>query len=113
MIEKLSAIHPLLPPFVGVLALLVGAIIVDLIAKRVVVAAVRAIARRSEVTWDDALVSHKVFDRLVQVVPALIMYIGVPFVPGLPEAAARLIRNVSMGYMVLNWWLISSTLQMP
>ena len=101
MIEKLSAIHPLLPPFAGVLALLVGAIIVDLIAKRVVVAAVRAIARRSELTWDDALVSHKVFDRLVQVVPALIMYIGVPFVPGLPEAAARLIRNVSMGYMVL------------
>ena len=34
MFEQLGSIHPLLPPVVGVLALLAGAVIINLIAKR-------------------------------------------------------------------------------
>ncbi len=101
MFEQMNAIHPLLPPAAGLLALLAGAVIIDLIVKRVLVRSVRAIARRSSATWDDALVTHNVFGRLVQVVPALIVFAGVPFVPGLPEGGVLLIRNVAMGYTVL------------
>jgi miniconductance mechanosensitive channel len=101
MFEQLGTIHPLLPPGVGLLALLAGAIVINLIAKRILVGTVRAFAKRSSVTWDDALVTHNVVGRLVQVVPALIVFVGVPFVPGLPEGGAQLIRNVAMGYMVL------------
>ena len=101
MFEQLGSIHPLLPPVVGVLALLVGAVVIDLIAKRVLVRTVRAFAKRSSVTWDDALIAHNVFGRLVQVVPALIVYFGVLFVPGLPEGVVQLMRNVAMGYVVL------------
>jgi miniconductance mechanosensitive channel len=101
MFEQLDTIHPLLPPGVGLLLLLAGAVIVDLIAKHVLVGTVRAIAKRSSVTWDDALVTHNVFGRLVQVVPALIVFGGVQFIPGLPEGGAQLMRNVAMGYMVL------------
>ena len=101
MFEQLDTIHSLLPPGVGLLLLLAGAVIVDLIAKHVLVGMVRAIAKRSSVTWDDALVTHNVFGRLVQVVPALIVFGGVQFIPGLPEGGAQLMRNVAMGYMVL------------
>ena len=101
MLEQLGAIHPLLPPAAGLLALLVLAVIIDLIVKQVLVRTARALARRSSVTWDDALVSHNVFGRLVQVIPALIIYVGVPFVPALPEGGTQLILNVAMGYMVL------------
>jgi miniconductance mechanosensitive channel len=101
MFEQLDAIHPLLPPAAGLLALLVGAIIINLIAKQILVRSVRAVARRSSATWDDALVKHNVFGRLVQVVPAVIVFVGVPFVPGLPEDGSQLIRNVAMGYTVL------------
>ncbi len=101
MFEQLGSIHPLLPPVVGVLALLAGAVIIDLIAKRLLVGTVRAFAKRSSFTWDDALVTHNVFGRLVQVVPALIVFVGAPFVPGLPEGVVQLMRNVAMGYMVL------------
>ena len=80
MFEKLSLIHSLLPPVAGVLALFVGAVIVDLVAKRLLVGSVRAFAKRSSRTWDDALVEHNVFGRLVQVLPALIIYVGVTFV---------------------------------
>jgi miniconductance mechanosensitive channel len=34
-------------------------------------------------------------------VPALIVFVGVPFVPGLPEGGTQVLRNVAMGYMVL------------
>ena len=101
MFEQLGNIHPLLPPAADLLALLVAAIIVDLVVKQVLIKAVRALARRSSATWDDALVSHNVFGRLVQVVPALIVLIGLPFVAGLPEQGVQLIRSVTLGYMVL------------
>ena len=101
MFEQLGSIHPLLPPVVGTLALLAGAAIINLIAKRLLVGTVRAFAKRSKFTWDDALVTHNVFGRLVQVVPALIVFVGVLFVPGLPDGVVQLMRNVAMGYMVL------------
>ena len=101
MLEKLGTIHILLPLGTGLLVLLAGAVIINLIVKQVLVRAVRAFAKRSSITWDDTLVTHNVFGRLAQVVPALIVFAGVPFIPDLPEGGAQLIRNVAMGYMVL------------
>ncbi len=107
MLEELAEIHPLLPPVAGLLALIVAAIFIDLIAKKVLVGTARAIAKRSSVTWDDALVEHNVFGRFVQVVPALIVFVGAPFIPGLQEGLVPLIRNVAMGYMV---WALTLSL---
>lgn len=101
MIEKLASIHELLPPVVGILVLLAGALVVDLIATRILVALVRSFASRSSASWDDVLVSHRVFDRLALVLPALIVYIGIAFVPGLAATLVELIRNVAMGFIVL------------
>ena len=99
--EKLSAIHPLLPTSVGLLGLIIAAVIADIIIKRIVVATVRTVAKRSKATWDDALIEHNVVGRIVQLVPAFIIYTGVALVPDLPEYAAKLIRNIAMGYVVL------------
>ncbi|MGB5212012.1 MAG: mechanosensitive ion channel domain-containing protein [Gammaproteobacteria bacterium] len=101
MFEQLGTIHALLPPAAGLLALIAAAVIIDLIVKHVLIRAVRAFAKRSRATWDDALVAHNVFSRLVQLVPALIVFLGAPFIPDLPEGGVQLIRNVAMGYMVL------------
>ncbi|HKL64392.1 MAG TPA: mechanosensitive ion channel domain-containing protein [Woeseiaceae bacterium] len=101
MIEQLEAIHPLAPPVLGLVLLLVVALVVDLVAKRVLVSAARRLAARSRVTWDDALVAHNVFGRLAQVLPALVVFLAIPFIPGLPETVVRLARNVATGYMVL------------
>jgi miniconductance mechanosensitive channel len=90
-----------LPPVTSALALLIAAIIVDLLVKNIVVKTVRAVAKKSRVTWDDALIRHKVFGRLAQIVPGLIVFSGVPFIPGLPDGLVHLTRNVAIGYMVL------------
>jgi len=111
MLDRLETIHPLLPPVAGLLVLLVAAIVADLIVKRILVASVRVMATRSGSTWDDALVEYNVFGRLAQVVPALIIFVSVPFVAGLPEGIVQLVRNVSLGYMVLMLTLaLTSTL---
>ena len=101
MLEQLSSIHPYLPTVAGLLALLVGAVLIDLVAKRVLTGVVRALAERSRATWDDTLVEHNVFGRLVQVLPALVVFAGIPFVPGLQDSLVQLIRNVAMGYLAL------------
>ena len=110
MIDELTKFHPLAPAAAGLLALLLGAIVVDLVAKRLLVRMVRAFSRRSSATWDDALVSHNVFGRLAKVFPALIVYVGVQFVPDLPDGGVQLLRNVAMGYMVLTLTLALSSL---
>ncbi len=99
--EQLSGINTLLPPAAGLSILVVVAIIAHLVVKYALVRAVRAFADRSSVTWDDALVSHNVLGRLVQVLPALIVFIGTPLVPDLPDSGVTLIRNITMGYIVL------------
>ena len=101
MLDQLSSIHPLLPAIAGSLILMLLAIVADLGAKRLLLAAVRVVATRTRSEWDDALVEHKVFDRLAQIVPAIIVYAGIELVSGWPEAGQALVRNVASAYMIL------------
>ncbi len=101
MLNQLTSIHPLLPAVAGMVLLLIVAFISDLLAKRVLLSAVRVFASRTAITWDDTLVKHKVFDRLAQLVPAMVIFAGIIFVPNLAEQVDQLVRNVATGYMVL------------
>jgi len=101
MLEQLNELHPLLPGIAGMSALLTGAIVVDLVLKAIVQRIVKTIAKHSDVVWDDIIVHHNVVGRFVQVVPALIIYVGVNFVPGLTDSVITLTRNIAMAWMVL------------
>ncbi len=101
MPEIFSDLHPLVLTTAASAGLLLLAVIVDVVAKRIVLKTVRTIARRSKTRWDDELVEHNVFGRLVHLIPALVIFLGVTFVPGLPEDLTKLVRNVATGYMVL------------
>lgn len=101
MLDQLSSTYPLLFTIAGSLLLLLIAILADLGAKRLLLTAVRLIAARTRSEWDDALVEQKVFDRLAQVVPAIILYAGIELVSGWPEAGQALVRNVASAYMIL------------
>jgi len=101
MLDQLSSIHPLLPVVAGSLILLLVAILADLVAKRLLLVAIRAVATRTRSDWDDALVEHKVFGRLAHIIPAIIVYSGIELVPGLREADVVIVRNVAGAYMIL------------
>ncbi len=101
MLEQMSNMHPLVVPVLGFLGLILVAIVVDLVAIRVLTSAARAFARRSRTTWDDALVSNNVIGRSVQILPAMIVYSGVGFLPDMPDSFIALFQNVAMGYIIL------------
>jgi len=101
MLEQLADIHPLLPTIAGSVALLLVAIFADLVAKRLLLAVVRAAVTRTQSIWDDALLEHNVFGRLAQIVPVFIISYGIVLVPDIGEPAEKVVRNVAGAYMVL------------
>ena len=101
MLEQLASIHPLLPAVAGSLILLLVAVLADLVAKRLLLVLVRMAVTRTRFAWDDALVAHKVFARLAQIVPAIIIYVGIGLVPDYPDAVEQVVRNVVRAYMIL------------
>jgi miniconductance mechanosensitive channel len=101
MLEQLATIHPVLPAIAGGLALLVVAVLADLVAKRLLLVLVRAVVGRTALKWDDALVDHKVFDRLAQIVPAIVIYAGIGLVPDIADSVEQVVRNVASAYMAV------------
>jgi len=101
MFEQLSTVHPILPAVAGSLALLLIAILADLVAKRMLLRVVRAAVTRSRFSWDDALVEQNVFGRLAQIVPAFIVFYGIGLVPDISEPVEQVVRNVASAYMIL------------
>ncbi|MGB5345859.1 MAG: mechanosensitive ion channel family protein [Woeseia sp.] len=99
--ENLSAIHPALPALSGIAGLLLLALVAHLIARFVLLRIINGITQRTVTTWDDALVHNRVFGRTAQVVPALILFTGLPFVPDLAGPLFTLLRNIALAYMVL------------
>ena len=101
MFEQLDAIHPMLDQAAGIVLLLAGALLTNFLTRRVLLRGVRAIVKRTRLTWDDALTDHNVFGRLSQIAPALVIYFGIRFTPDVQEGVEQLLRNVAAGYMVL------------
>lgn len=85
-----------------VLAIVVAtAFAAHVLARRVMVSAMRKLAQRTSVKWDDLLISNKVFARLAGIAPAVVVYAwaGLLF-PDASESEA-LTRNLALAYMIL------------
>lgn len=56
------------------------AIVAYMIVKRVVIRTVNIIIRRSKATWDDSFIEFKVFEKIAQLVPIMILDLLVPII---------------------------------
>lgn len=101
MLERLASIHAYLPTAAGLMALLVAAVLLDLIVKRVLLRIARALIRRNQVTWDEELVRHNVLGRLSQVVPAIVVLLGIEPVPLISDSLVTVVQNVTIAYLIL------------
>ena len=95
------AAHPAAAMVLGFSALAIVAYIGNTIAKRRILALVLLVVKRSQSGWDDVLHRHRVFQRLVHLVPAVIVYFGISLVPGLSDGLVSLTQRVSAGFMVV------------
>jgi|APLak6261672214_1056088.scaffolds.fasta_scaffold00181_7 miniconductance mechanosensitive channel len=85
----------------GLVALLFLAWAANFLAKRVIVRAVTAVVRRTNVQWDDALVDAGVFTRLSHLVPALVIRAFGNGVLGDSPAAERWLENFVTIYLLV------------
>ena len=84
-----------------ILIILVLSYLVNIIAKRVILAGVSKLIKSSSSSWDDMFLKNKVFKRLSHVAPALVIYLLIPL--AFPDSTffVSLLRNGAIIYMVI------------
>jgi miniconductance mechanosensitive channel len=101
MAEYLESLHVDLPNYGAVLALFLAAFIAYFFTSRVVLVALRSLARRTSQTWDDALINNKVGQRITQLVPAFVIYEGIDLLPDISTEVGEIVRNLTSAYMIM------------
>jgi miniconductance mechanosensitive channel len=90
--------HPELQTLVASVALICAAWLANWVVKRILVRGLYKALRHAR---DAQLQDFGIIRRLSNIVPALVLSVGVNAVPGLPEAAVTVVRNVCGGFIVL------------
>jgi len=97
--------HELVGQLGGLLAISLAAILADRITKRILLATIARIVRRTTFTWDDVLQKHRVFERLAHIAPGFAIYYGIQVVPDIGAVLTNLIRQTALASMVLTGML--------
>jgi len=95
------AATPWLETTVFLAALVVVAFLADLVTRRILLRFIIKAVSTTPNHYGTALLDRGVISRLAHVVPALVIYAGILYVPGLPDGLVTVIRNVANGYMIL------------
>lgn len=92
---------PRLETTIYLLGLMALAVIADWVTKRVLLRMIGRAVAASPTRYDDALLGRGVISRLAHVVPALVIFLGIPHVPGIADPLVTVVRNVANAYMIL------------
>lgn len=97
--DKFALVLRSLSVFV-IIALVSG--IVDYVFRRIVVAIVTRIIKRTKNQYDDIILERKVFDKLAHVAPALVVYVLIPF--AIPELIKTIVflQDICFVWIALN-----------
>ena len=101
MAEYLQSFDIDLPNYAAVGALLLAAWLAYFLASRVLLVALRSLAKRSAQTWDDALINNRVGQRLTQLLPAFVIYVGIDLLPNISTDVEEFVHNLTSAYMIV------------
>ena len=76
------------------------AFLADFVVKRIIVATIAGIVRRSKNDWDDIFVERKVFNRLAHLAPAIVVFYALDYIFEAPNLV-NFLGNVTQAYMVI------------
>ncbi|MEZ2744150.1 mechanosensitive ion channel family protein [Halopseudomonas bauzanensis] len=93
--------YPQLYTLLALTALILGAWIANWIVKRILIRGLMHLLRATPVGNDQALHDSNVISRLANIVPALILSIGIGLIPGLSETLITIVRNVCGAFIIL------------
>ncbi|ROL68127.1 mechanosensitive ion channel protein MscS [Pseudomonas protegens] len=102
--------HPLLHAGIGLALLLVVALVLGRVARYLVLHAVRLLGRQPALHWLNDLRHNKVFHRLAQMTPSLVIQFGLHLVPELSKTSLLFLGNLAMAFTILFQLLALSAL---
>ncbi|WP_337154027.1 mechanosensitive ion channel family protein [Pseudomonas protegens] len=102
--------HPLLHAGIGLALLLVVALLVGRVARYLVLHAVKLLGRQPTLHWLNDLRHNKVFHRLAQMTPSLVIQFGLHLVPELSKTSLLFLGNLAMAFTILFQLLALSAL---
>ncbi|SED14608.1 miniconductance mechanosensitive channel [Pseudomonas saponiphila] len=102
--------HPLLHAGIGLTLLLVVALVLGRVARYLVLHAIRLLGRQPSLHWLNDLRRNKVFHRLAQMTPSLVIQFGLHLVPELSKTSLLFLGNLAMAFTILFQLLALSAL---
>lgn len=93
--------HPLLHSGLGLMVLLVIALVLGRAARYLILHAVKLLGRQPALYWLNDLRHNKVFQRLAQMTPSLVIQFGLHLVPELSKTSLIFLGNVALAFTIL------------
>ena len=84
--------------------------ITNFVVKRILVRGIHGLLKRTPWADDDLLIDHNVISRLANAIPAIVLSVGIAFVPNLPEDAVQIVENVCKAFIVLTLTIAASSI---
>jgi miniconductance mechanosensitive channel len=102
--------HPLLHSGLALALLLAIALVLGRVARYLILHGAKLIGRQPALHWVNDLRQNKVFHRLAQTTPSLIIQFGLHLVPGLSKTSMVFLGNVALAFTILFMLLAVSAL---
>src|SRR5471032_2342365 len=102
--------HPLLQAGLGLALLLIVALVLGRVARYVILHTARLLGRQPALHWVNDLLQNKVFHRLAQTTPSLVIQFGLDLVPELSKNGLIFFGNVALAFTFLFQGLAMSAL---
>lgn len=102
--------HPLLHSGLALVMLVAIALVLGRVARYLILHGAKLIGRQPALHWVNDLRQNKVFHRLAQTTPSLIIQSGLHLVPGLSKTSTVFLGNVALSFTILFMLLAISAL---
>lgn len=100
MLNQLSVESEVLANIVLLAVIIVFAVLVNIVAKLVIVNGFKKIAIKSDARWDDAIIRNNVIGRLVQLLPIILVYYSFHFFYLLNSPVFSILERVLISYAI-------------
>jgi len=108
--STLTEQFPWIATLIGLACLVLAAWLTNSVFKRLILRGIQHALSSTSYGRDEELKRHGVIQRLANIVPAMVIMWGISLIPGLPEAAVIVIRNVCTAFIILTFALALSAM---
>lgn len=94
-------LHPLIAMAIALVLLLFTALFANYVVKALLLRGLNRVLAFTAYGRDPELRRQGFVERLSNIMPALVVYAGIPLVPGLPAFLVSVVQNVASAFMIL------------